>query len=94
MAKREKKVIITGVTRECADEAMKRLHPTPKQMRKAQKLLQTLNCNVQKSEKSMPHGWPNWKRRRQRLLKFCRPLPPKIRQNCSPKGKALKWRMA
>ena len=91
MAKRGKKVIITGVTRELADEAFAVYAKADAQSSKSQ---QKLNSNVQKSERNMLENLLSLKTKRQKPSIHYRPMQQRTKQSCLQRRKVWRWRMA
>ena len=79
MAKREKKTIISGVTRETADEAFASYAMAEAQ---AAKITADMSCNVQKFVRSMRISSPSWRVKRLLRLTPCRHTQARTKPIC------------
>ena len=91
MAKREKKVIITGVTREAADEAFANYAKADAQ---SAKITADIELQCAKIREKYANKLAELEGEKERRSTPCRPMPPRTRQNCSPRKRALRWRTA
>ena len=91
MAKREKKVIITGVTREAADEAFAVYAKADAQ---SAKITADIELQCAKIREKYANKLAELEGEKERPSTPYRPTPPRTRLNCSPRRRASRWRTA
>ena len=91
MAKREKKVIITGVTREAADEAFANYAKADAQ---SAKITADIELQCAKIREKYANKLAELEGEKEKAFDTLQAYATENQQNCSPRKRALRWRTA